>query len=155
MRLHLGISFSINGVGEAARLYFHKDVGNLTLSESALLAGMIQSPNPYNPYRHPKRAKERRDTVLRAMRAHGNAAENIPAAIGAMLILSLLDPVPMWQLQVFGALFTIGRIVHAYGVSTYTGIGPGNGRVAGMAMSWAALIAMALALIWGAIAQTV
>lgn len=93
--------------------------------------------------------------VLRAMRAHGNAAENIPAAIGAMLILSLLDPVPMWQLQVFGALFTIGRIVHAYGVSTYTGIGPGNGRVAGMAMSWAALIAMALALIWGAIAQTV
>ncbi len=61
-------SFSINGVGEAARLYFHKDVGNLTLSESALLAGMIQSPNPYNPYRHAKRAKERRDTVLRAMR---------------------------------------------------------------------------------------
>ncbi|HEV7500928.1 MAG TPA: transglycosylase domain-containing protein, partial [Vicinamibacteria bacterium] len=44
-------SFSINGVGEAARMYFHKDVGNLTLAESALLAGMIQSPNPYNPYR--------------------------------------------------------------------------------------------------------
>lgn len=61
-------SFSINGVGEAARMYFHKDVGNLTLSESALLAGMIQSPNPYNPNRHPKRAKERRDMVLRAMR---------------------------------------------------------------------------------------
>ena len=49
-------SFSINGVGEAARMYFHKDVGNLTLTESALLAGMIQSPNPYNPYRHPQTA---------------------------------------------------------------------------------------------------
>ena len=60
-------SFSINGVGEAARMYFNKDVGNLTLSEGALLAGMIQSPNPYNPYRHPRRATERRNLVLRAM----------------------------------------------------------------------------------------
>ena len=61
-------SFSINGVGEAARMYFHKDVGNLGLVESALLAGMIQSPNPYNPYRHPQRALERRNQVLKAMR---------------------------------------------------------------------------------------
>jgi penicillin-binding protein 1B len=61
-------SFSINGVGEAARMYFHKDVGNLTLVESALLAGMIQSPNPYNPHRHPQRALERRNQVLKAMR---------------------------------------------------------------------------------------
>jgi penicillin-binding protein 1B len=60
-------SFSIHGVGEAARMYFHKDVGNLTLTEAALLAGMIQSPNPYNPYRHPQRALERRNLVLRAM----------------------------------------------------------------------------------------
>jgi penicillin-binding protein 1B len=60
-------SFSIHGVGEAARMYFHKDVGNLTLVESALLAGMIQSPNPYNPYRHAERATERRNQVLRAM----------------------------------------------------------------------------------------
>jgi penicillin-binding protein 1B len=69
-------SFSINGVGEAARMYFNKDVGNLSLSESALLAGMIQSPNPYNPNRHSRRAKERRDQVLRAMRE----AEFIDAA---------------------------------------------------------------------------
>lgn len=60
-------SFSIQGVGEAARMYFHKNVGNLTVSEAALLAGMIQSPNPYNPYRHAKRAQERRNLVLRAM----------------------------------------------------------------------------------------
>jgi penicillin-binding protein 1B len=60
-------SFSINGVGEAARMYFHKDVVNLNLPEAALLAGMIQSPNPYNPWRHPKRATERRNQVIRAM----------------------------------------------------------------------------------------
>ncbi|PYQ49552.1 MAG: penicillin-binding protein [Acidobacteria bacterium] len=60
-------SFSISGMGEGARMYFHKDVGNLTLSEAALLAGLIHSPNPDNPYRHPKRAMERRNQVLHAM----------------------------------------------------------------------------------------
>jgi penicillin-binding protein 1B len=64
-------SFSINGVGEAARIYFRKDIGNLTLPEAALIAGMIQSPNPYNPYRHAQRAVERRNTVLRAMHESG------------------------------------------------------------------------------------
>jgi len=64
-------SFSINGFGEAARRYFHKDVANLTLAESAMLAGIIQSPNPYNPYRHPERARNRRNLVLRAMRDAG------------------------------------------------------------------------------------
>ena len=60
-------SFSISGLGEAARMYFHKDVGNLNLAEAALLAGLIHSPNPDNPYRHPKRALDRRNQVLRAM----------------------------------------------------------------------------------------
>jgi len=64
-------SFSINGVGEAARVYFHKDVQNLRLAEAALLAGMIQSPNPYNPQRHPQRATDRRNAVLRAMQDAG------------------------------------------------------------------------------------
>lgn len=64
-------SFGIHGVGEAARMYFHKDVGNLTLAESALLAGMIQSPNRYNPHRHPRTAAERRNQVLRAMHEAG------------------------------------------------------------------------------------
>jgi penicillin-binding protein 1B len=64
-------SFAISGVGEASRMYFHKDVGNLTIAESALLAGMIQSPNPYNPYRHAERATTRRNQVLRAMQEAG------------------------------------------------------------------------------------
>ena len=64
-------SFGINGVGEAARTYFGKDVTNLTLPESALLAGMIQSPNPYNPFRHEARATERRNEVVHAMQESG------------------------------------------------------------------------------------
>lgn len=60
-------SFSINGFGEAAQAYFGKDIRDLTLPECALLAGMIQRPNYLSPYRHPKRALERRNTVLDAM----------------------------------------------------------------------------------------
>jgi penicillin-binding protein 1B len=61
-------SVAINGVGEASRLFFRKDVEHITVPEAALLAGMIQAPNLYNPYRHPKEAKMRRDVVLRGMR---------------------------------------------------------------------------------------
>jgi penicillin-binding protein 1B len=60
-------SFSIDGFGEAAQAYFDKDVRQLTLPECALLAGMIQSPNRLNPFRHPERAIERRNTVLDSM----------------------------------------------------------------------------------------
>ncbi len=60
-------SFSINGFGEAAQTYFGKDVKQLDLSESALLAGMIQRPNYFTPFRHPDRAIERRNLVLDSM----------------------------------------------------------------------------------------
>ncbi len=60
-------SFSIDGFGEAAQAYFDKDVSQLTLPECALLAGMIQSPNRLNPFRHPERAIERRNLVLDSM----------------------------------------------------------------------------------------
>jgi len=56
--------FSINGFGEAARSYFGKDVSQLTLQESALLAGIIQSPNSRSPFTHQDRALERRNKVL-------------------------------------------------------------------------------------------
>ena len=64
-------SFSIDGVGEAAQAYFGKDVRQLSLSECAMLAGMIQSPSRLNPMRHPERAMERRNLVLDAMAETG------------------------------------------------------------------------------------
>jgi len=60
-------SFAINGFGEASEAYFGKDMRQLSLSESALLAGLIQSPSRLNPFRHPERAMERRAMVLDAM----------------------------------------------------------------------------------------
>jgi penicillin-binding protein 1B len=60
-------SISILGVGEAARFYFGKPVSELTLPESALLAGMIRSPNNYSPFTRPDLAMQRRSTVLGLM----------------------------------------------------------------------------------------
>jgi penicillin-binding protein 1B len=60
-------SFAINGFGEAAQAYFGKDLRQLTLAECALIAGMIQRPNYFNPYHHPDRAMERRNLVLDSM----------------------------------------------------------------------------------------
>ena len=64
-------SFSIHGFGEGAQAYFDKDVRSLTLPEAALLAGIIQRPSAFNPYRSPERARKRRDLVLEMMRDNG------------------------------------------------------------------------------------
>jgi penicillin-binding protein 1B len=60
-------SFALHGVAEASKIYFGKDVRNLTLSESALIAGIIQSPSNHSPFNNPDRARERRNVVLNAM----------------------------------------------------------------------------------------
>ncbi len=67
--------FSINGFGEAARAYFGKDVSHLSIHESALLAGIIQSPNAYSPFSHEDRAIKRRNLVLDKMVATGKITE--------------------------------------------------------------------------------
>ncbi|HYY57692.1 MAG TPA: PBP1A family penicillin-binding protein [Pyrinomonadaceae bacterium] len=63
--------FSINGFGEAANAYFNKDVTTLTLYESAFLAGIIRSPNRYNPYKDIETATARRNQVLQSMAETG------------------------------------------------------------------------------------
>jgi penicillin-binding protein 1B len=60
-------SFAIHGVPEAARLFFGKDVANVSLSEAATIAGVIQAPSRHSPFNNPERARERRNTVLQAM----------------------------------------------------------------------------------------
>lgn len=60
-------SVAINGVGEASYFYFGKPVKELTLSEAAVIAGLIKAPNHYSPYRDPLRCSSRRDAVLQAM----------------------------------------------------------------------------------------
>ncbi len=64
-------SFAIHGVAEASRLFFGKDVANLSVSEAALIAGVIQNPGLRSPFANPKRSVERRNIVLGAMAEEG------------------------------------------------------------------------------------
>lgn len=59
------------GMAAAARDYFNKDVDELTLPEAATLVGILPAPSRYNPYRRPDLVLQRRNTVLRRMRASG------------------------------------------------------------------------------------
>ncbi|MCL2388903.1 MAG: transglycosylase domain-containing protein [Elusimicrobia bacterium] len=63
------------GVEAAARVYFGKNVSELTLAESALLAAIPRAPSRYNPFRHPAHAYRRRAVVLRRMRDVGFITE--------------------------------------------------------------------------------
>jgi penicillin-binding protein 1B len=60
-------SFAVHGVPEAARLFFAKDVANISLSEAATIAGVIRSPPRYSPFNNPERSVDRRNMVLQAM----------------------------------------------------------------------------------------
>ena len=55
------------GIGSAAEFYFGKSVQKLSLSESALLAGLIKAPSDDDPITHPEKSLARRNTVLRRM----------------------------------------------------------------------------------------
>ena len=55
------------GLKSAARFYFNKDVEDLAVEESALLAGLLKAPNGYSPLRRPELALKRRNQVLRSM----------------------------------------------------------------------------------------
>jgi penicillin-binding protein 1B len=79
---------SVRGVRQAARVYFGKDLRDLSLAEAATIAGMIRSPARYAPDRHPDDARARRNAVTNAMlrdhsvtRADAESATIAPVAV--------------------------------------------------------------------------
>lgn len=65
------MSGKIYGIKTAAHVYFGKELNELTLPEAAVIAGLPQSPNNYNPFNFPDRAEKRRNIVLSLMHQHG------------------------------------------------------------------------------------
>lgn len=70
-------SFAVVGVAEASRLFFGKDVSNLSLAEAATIAGVIQLPSALSPFTNPARSKERRNVVLQAMADAGYIEQDV------------------------------------------------------------------------------
>lgn len=85
-------SFNIRGFGEASLAYFGKDIASLNLPQAALLAGIANGPTYFSPMRHPDRAVQRRNIVLRAMfENHVIDKEALATAEAAPLTLSPLS----------------------------------------------------------------
>ena len=86
------------GVGAAAAHYFDKSVEQLSLPESALLAGLIQSPSATDPYRNPEAAVQRRRVVLSKMSELGWISSD-DAAVADSANLQLAPPRPPEQMR--------------------------------------------------------
>jgi penicillin-binding protein 1A len=80
---HVYLGITSPGVGAAARHYFGVEAGDLTLAQSALLAGLARAPASYDPRRNPERATARRDLVLSLMEAQGRITPEEAAAARA------------------------------------------------------------------------
>ncbi len=70
-KLNFGGNRNIRGVQKASEYYFGKNVSELNLAESAMLAGIINAPNAYNPFNNLDLATQRRNEVLYLMNYHG------------------------------------------------------------------------------------
>ena len=79
------------GVQQASRVYFNKDVKDLTLPEAAMIAGMFQAPGSYDPTINPDNTKERRSTVLYLMERHGFITEEQRNAAEAVSIEEMIS----------------------------------------------------------------
>lgn len=84
-KINFGSSMNTRGIQKAAEYYFGKDVEQLNLSESAFLAGVVNAPALYNPYKgyskeyqtnYYKAATQRRNETLSMMLMHGYITEN-------------------------------------------------------------------------------
>lgn len=85
------------------------------------------------------------EALARATRAFGNAAEYIPAGLGALAILALAGARPL-VVHGVGVLLLFGRVAHAWGLSTHAGLSPG--RTIGMILTWLAFLVAGVLLLF-------
>ncbi len=87
----------------------------------------------------------------RAVRAHANAAEYIPAGLVGIVVLALMEPAsPLWLLHAAGISLTVGRILHGVGLHAGT---LNFGRMFGMILTWVSYLLIGGGLIAAGLAQ--
>jgi penicillin-binding protein 1A len=120
------------GVGAAARMFFNKRVGRLTLAQQATLAGLPQSPTDYNPFLRPALALQRRNDVLRAMvashyitRRQAAVAERSKLGVHHSTLYTARHIPYVFDYALSQLIQTYGlRTVQTGGLSVYTTIEP-------------------------------
>lgn len=108
------------GVAAAARIYYGKNVEDLTLAEAAMIAGLPKAPSAYNPVANPRRARIRRDYVLRRMRELEMISEAEEEEAKAVQVLAALAPPPVKLAAHYVAEMVRAELYGRYGESVYT-----------------------------------
>jgi penicillin-binding protein 1A len=94
------------GIKAAGRIYFHKELPELTIAEAAMLAGLPKAPSSYSPLRNSEKAKQRRSMVLIQMRQAGFISEQeMQAADREPLVVY-----PASQQNIFASPYYVGEI---------------------------------------------
>ena len=101
---HIYLGNGAYGVEAAARAYFGKHVGDLTIAEAAIIGGLPKAPSSLNPYNNPERSRERQEYVLGRMRTlNWITEEEYQAALDTPLDLKSMDEpgtkVGAWYLE--------------------------------------------------------
>lgn len=86
------MSGNIHGIGTASQHFYGKELNELELPEVAMLAGLPQSPNGYNPNKNPERAEKRRNIVLKLMHQHKKITQAEMEAAQAIPVTATLIP---------------------------------------------------------------
>lgn len=87
MDIYLNVAYfddDVYGAENAAHHYFGKNASQLSISEGALLVGLIRGPSYFSPFKHPDRALARRNDVLDAMAQRGDLTREAAEAAKAM-----------------------------------------------------------------------
>lgn len=94
------------GIKAASRIYFHKELSELTLAEAAILAGLPKAPSEYSPIRSPKKSQERQRQVLRQMvEAHFITQDQADKALAEKVTVY-----PLSQQNIFASPYYVGEI---------------------------------------------
>lgn len=94
-KIYFGYGNQAIGIYAASRYYFDKAVQNLTLPEAALLAGTLNSPNRFDPFKNLDLAQERRDIILDLMEMHGYISKEECEATKAVPVENTLKSNPV------------------------------------------------------------
>jgi len=126
---------NVYGIKAAAQTYFNKSLDELTLPEAALIAGLPQRPNAYNPFVNPDLADERKNTVLSLMHQHGFISEKEMKEAQNTSIASLIvdkpedtvkddSPYDSFVDQIIEEVEALGYNAYTDGLEIYTTMDP-------------------------------
>ncbi len=91
------------------------------------------------------------EPLQRAIRAQGNAVEDVPIVVIGIFALAMLSA-PVWLIHALGGTFLVGRVLHAVGIAGSSGFS--FGRAAGTMLSLIAQLATAGACLWFAVSAS-